>query len=341
MSLRLPGLQKIAVFRALQLGDMLCAVPALRALRAAYPAAEIVLLGLPWASSFVQRFSSCLDRFIHFPGYEGLPEQPYDPASFHDFTVLMQQEKFDLLLQMQGNGNIVNRMLQKLGSQHLAGFQSSKGRMNSDLFLEYPEGINEIDRHLLLMQHLGIPSKGRELSFPITAADRNASSRLMTMIHDQPYVIIHPGSRGAWRQWPPQYFAALADFCASKDYRLVVTGTAEECDITRELVKCIHAPVLDLTGKTSLGAIAVLIEKADLLIANCTGVSHIAAALQTPSFIISMDGEPERWGPLNRRLHKVIDWTTAPPFEEVFRTAAEFIEQLPQLQQMKKEHSLL
>ena len=197
MNERLTGINKIAIFRALQLGDMLCAVPAFRALRNAYPDAEIVLLGLPWAASFVKRFSHYIDRFIHFPGYEGLPEQEYDPASFHDFTVLMQQEQFDLILQMQGNGTIVNKLLQTMGAKHVAGFENEESSMNSELFVQYPCDISEIERHLVLMEHLGIPAMGKELEFPITKKEREESKKTIAVAtQHKPYICVHPGSQG-------------------------------------------------------------------------------------------------------------------------------------------------
>jgi ADP-heptose:LPS heptosyltransferase len=317
--LKLPSseIKKIAIFRALQLGDMLCAVPAFRALRHAYPDAEIVLLGLPWAESFVKRFSNYFDRFIHFPGYPGLPEQPFSEETWQAFKQHMQEEKFDLLLQMQGNGTIVNAVMFELGAKHVAGYHNTESRVDSGLFVDYPDCGHEAERHLVLMQHLGIESQGTNLEFPTTQEEENALTALRLPIRPKRYVCVHPGSRGAWRQWPPEYFAKLSDECAEKGYQIVVTGTVEEKEITSALISYLRHPAIDLTGKTSMGAVACLIKDAFLLIANCTGVSHISSATKTPSLIISMDGEPERWGPLDHSIHVTIDWTKEQDFEKV------------------------
>lgn len=309
---------KIGLFRALQLGDMLCAIPAIRSLRHAFPQAEIVLLGLPWANTFVQRFNRYIDRCIVFPGYPGLPEQPFSQSAWSPFVNAMQQEQFDCILQMQGNGTIVNTMLQQLQPKQLGGFHRHDCRMQSPLFTEYPEKEHEIVRHLLLMQHLGITDMSTDLEFPIYAEEETELQQVAPFVNHEPYVIIHPGSRNAARQWPPAYFAQLADYCANQGYRVVITGTRDELAIVNQVMQHMQHPAVNLAGKTGLGVVAALIKHSRLLIANCTGVSHIAAATRTPSFIISMDGEPERWGPLNRSLHHVTDWTKQPSFTDTF-----------------------
>jgi len=324
---------KIAIFRALQLGDMLCAVPAIRALRHAFPQAEISLIGLPWADSFVQRFNKYIDRHIVFPGYPGLPEQPFSQPAWNRFAAQMQEEQFDCILQMQGNGTIVNDMLLQLHARRLAGFHRHDCRMDAELFVEYPEKPHEVMRHLLLMKHLGIRDQGVQLEFPLTEQEEMTLQQVAPFAGSEPYVCVHPGSRDTARQWQPCYFAALADYCAEHGYRVVLTGTREERYLTDYVAGLMQHESLNLAGKTSLGVVAALIKHADLLIANCTGVSHIAAATQTPSIIISMDGEPHRWGPMNQELHYVFDWIKKKSFTEVFSKLAALVVQKEKKQQ--------
>ena len=319
-------IKKIGVFRALQLGDMLNIIPAVRALRSAYPEAEIVLIGLPWAASFVQRFNRYFNRFIHFSGYAGLPEQLFDETVYQSFVQTIKEENFDLLLQMQGNGTIVNEMLRQWNAKHVAGFYNDESFIESRLFIYYPNFGSEICRHLLLMQHLGLPIKGDELEFPTTEDDEQEWQQLQQRFHLQNYVCVHPGSRGAWRQWPPQYFAKLADLCAENGFTPVITGTSDEAAITQHVIRRMNYGCIDLTGKASLGSLALLIKNAGCLIANCTGVSHLASATQTPSIIISMDGEPERWSPLDTTIHRITDWTKTGDFSIPYQHLVSFLQ---------------
>ena len=308
--MKLPSdIKSIIIFRALQLGDMLCAVPALRALRYAYPDAKITLSGLPWEQSFQERFSDYLDDFAWFPGYPGLPEQALNPEDFTVFLASVQQRKFDLAIQLQGNGSIVNPMIELFGARITAGYYLIDDYApNKDYFMEYPDHGSEITRHTRLMKFLDLPSQGDDLEFPLNNKDTEAYQTLDLDLQPESYVCIHPGSRGSWRQWPTKNFAKIAEFCADLGFKIVVTGTEAERSITADVIRQMRTGVLDLTGKTNLGAIAILIKNTRALISNCTGVSHIAAAFKTPSIVISMDGEPERWAPINKQLHKTINW---------------------------------
>jgi ADP-heptose:LPS heptosyltransferase len=318
-------IQKIVVFRALQLGDLLCSVPAFRALRTTYPDAKITLIGLPWAESLLTRFPDYFDAFIAFPGYPGLPEQEIDPEKITAFLHEVQQQKFDLALQMQGNGSIVNPLVELFGAFYTAGFYREEDYRPSPLFIKYPEGIPEIERHLLLLDHLGIPSVGPDLEFPLNSYDYDAFDQLNLQIIPQKYICIHPGSRSIARQWPPAYFAALADYCQEKGFDVVITGTKDEEHLAEGVMQNMKHEAYNMAGKTTLGAVAVLIKNAFALISNCTGVSHIAAAYGTQSVVISMHGEPERWSPLDQLKHRTIDWTKTPHVNIVMDQVVEMV----------------
>jgi ADP-heptose:LPS heptosyltransferase len=304
----------VAVLRALQLGDLLCSVPALKTLRTAFPQAHVTLIGLPWATEFVRRFHHYVDEHVEFPGYPGLPERPCSIDAVPSFLTAMQRRRFDLVVQMHGSGQFVNEIAVLMGGRQTAGYFRPPGFCPDErLFLAYPEGLPEIQRHLRLMSHLRLSAAPPDLEFPIAVSDERALRALEPARGLQPgrYLCVHPGGRGDNRRWPPEQFALLADRLAKAGFTIVVTGTAQEREITRAMIRHMREPVIDLAGQTDLGTLAVLIRDARLLVANDTGVSHLAAALKTPSVIVCIGSDPDRWGPLDRTRHKVLSGSKA------------------------------
>lgn len=302
-------LQTIAVFRALQLGDMLCAVPALRALRQAHPQARITLLGLPWARAFAARFAHLVDDFIAVPGYPGLPEQPWDPLAVTGFLKEAQARRFDLFLQLHGSGRVTNGLAQLVGARRSAGYH-----LPGDPCADAPADFlwrdeeHEVARWVRLLGLLGMPPRGMELEFPLHQADLAGFRRLGREqgLASGTYVCLHPGSQLPSRRWLPAAFAQVGDVLAQAGYRVVITGTGPEMELARTVAGSMRAEPLVLAGRTSLGVLGALIGQAAGLVCNDTGVSHIAAATGTPSVVVSCGSDPRRWAPLDTNLHRVM-----------------------------------
>ncbi len=304
--------RRIGVFRALVLGDLLCAVPALRALKASDSRNIVHLIGLPWARELVGRLG-CVDGFVEFPGFPGLPERAPDLAALPQFFETMRSNAYDLLLQMHGSGSIVNHLMAACGARSVGGFVEPGGYcLNPALHCLWPTEGTEVERMLRLTDHLGLPRQGLALEFPITDEDRSKLFALWPgSARPAGYVCIHSGAQLPSRQWPLERFAAVGDALAAKGYLVVLTGSPAEVQRASDLAAAMHHPVVNLAGQTNLWTLGALIERARLLVSNDTGVSHIAAALRTRSVIISSGGDAARWAPADHRLHQVL-WSAVP-----------------------------
>jgi len=297
--------ETVAVLRALQLGDLLCAVPCFRALRRAWPAARITLVGLPWAKTFVARFTHYLDGFQEFPGFDGIPERGFDASRMQAF--MARASAFDIAIQLHGNGSVTNRFLPSLRPTLTAGFfPAGQACPDPDRFIVYPEDEHEVRRLLKLVRHLGLPSSGEDLEFPLTHADYHEANQAMAEGGLRPghFACVHVGARDAKRRWALGNFLQVADGLAARGMRIVLTGTSDEAEQTAVLREQLGASCLDLAGKTSLGGLAALLKTARLLISNDTGISHIAAALQVPSVVVFSASDPRRWAPLDTSRHR-------------------------------------
>ncbi len=306
----LPVVRRIAVVRALRIGDMLTATPALRALRHAFPAAEITLIGLPWARDLASRLTS-VDRFMEFPGFRGIPEAPYDPVRAERFHRWAHISRFDLAVQLHGDGTYSNKFVSSMGARWTMGHVPAGTSPNLDFWAPYPsEPLNEVERLLKLLERFGIGSRGTHLEFPLRSEDHQElrhALRLRGGTLDPPLVGLHPGARAPSRRWPPGRFAAVADAIRTKTgAQIMVLGGPGDEALGEAVVRAMQRHAINLAGQLSLGASAALIAQLELFITNDTGPSHLARALDTPSVVLYGPGDVSRWGPLNERMHRSV-----------------------------------
>lgn len=312
--------RRILVIRALPgLGDVLCAAPALRALRSAYPDADLALLGLPGATEVLARSGGHVDRVLPFQGWPGIPEGPAGcapgPASVdlgvaYAGLVALQRERFDLVLQLHGDGSVTNQLALAIGGRFTAGFHAASAPApGAGRFFPYPDDLHEIHRQTRLLELLALPLAGDDLEMTVTADDRRQARSLVGPERWPSYACLHPGASRPGRRWPPHRFAAVGDALARRGIAVVLTGSAAEAPITARVAAAMAEPALDLTGRLPLGSLAALFQQARLVVTNDTGTSHLSVAVEVPSVVVyggPDPSDPRRWAPLDADRHPAV-----------------------------------
>ena len=300
---KVDGVERIVVLRANGIGDFVVAVPALEALRAAYPDARITYLGLPWHAGLLEGRPGPWDVVDVVPPYpDMIPGDAVDEARIEAFFDRHRAERYDLALQLHGGGANSNPFIERLGARVTAG-ACDNGASPLDRWVRYAYYQHEVLRFLEVVGLVGAPPVTVEPRLALTAADvRHADAALP--VTAQPLVALHPGASDPRRRWPPESFAAVANALSDEGCRVAVVGHGAD-DARAAAQIAASSPAIDLVGALDMKAMTGVLARARLVVANDSGPRHLAAALGTPTVGVYWVGNVINAGPLLRARHRV------------------------------------
>ncbi|GCE22826.1 hypothetical protein KDK_66260 [Dictyobacter kobayashii] len=308
---RLADIKKIAVLRANAAGDFIFMLPAMEALHHTYPDAEIVLLGQSWHATFLHGRPSPIDRVIIVPAYKGINAASNSEVSAEEqaqFFSRMQAEHFDLALQMQSGGKQANEFLLKLKARVTAGL-SIPDAPALDRSHPYTIFQHEMLRCQEIVSLVGVP-KDSYMQLQLVVTDSDLEESLQVVPEDtQPLVALYPGGNTSRYRWPGDKFARIGDALAREGAHIVITGTAQESELTAQVVREMQAPALELGGQLTASGLCGLFSRCRLVIANDSVAYHLANATGTTTIGIYWCINMLSTNPLNRqRQHPFISW---------------------------------
>ncbi len=311
--------KRIAVLRGGGLGDLLYTYPALHALKAAYPQAELTLLGTELHAALAAATDGPVDGVELLPFAKGVHEgHGGDPVQLDDFFRRMQERAFDLAVQMHGGGRYSNPFVLRLGARHTVGTRTPDAAP-LERNLDYVYYQYEPDRWLELAGYAGAPPVPTPRLVPMEEHRQNVAG--LRDSRRRALLVIHPGATDPRRRWLASYFAEAAAAAVGEGAQVLVIGDHTEKALAQEVVELTARRVPEaaefarsLAGELSIGDLAALLGSATVMLASDSGPRHLAQALATPTVGIFWLGNVINAGPRGRGMHRVhMSWVTRCP----------------------------
>ena len=161
-----------------------------------------------------------------------------------------------------------------------------------------------VDWYLGVLPLLGVPP-ARDFRWLPTRPVVAASLRSRWPVDACPWVLLQPGARWSNKRWPVEHFTSLVRSAAAwrPDLRFAILGSPADRALGETIAQAEPARCVDLTGRLSLPEMVEWIRSAALMVSNDTGPMHVAAALGTPLVALFGPTEPHRTGPYDQIDH--------------------------------------
>jgi ADP-heptose:LPS heptosyltransferase len=311
----------ILIVRLGALGDIVHAIPAAAALRAAQPSAQIDWLVEAKHEPIVHLISG-IDRVITLerpaiPGWvrvvRELRSAPYDVAI--DLQGLM---KSAVLARASGARRVIGFSIWHLREKTARAFYSEVEDLPPDGGSRESKTVNPshdrgfrlqaeapviqaeahvIHKNLRLLRTLGIETD--RIEFPLRQRPSPAVNDVRREAGEQPFALLNPGAAWPNKRWPPERFGAVAAFLRDvRGIRSFVLWGPGEAPLAHAVAEASDGAAI-VAPPTQLADLLALSRAAVLMVSGDTGPLHVAAAAGTPIVALFGPTDPLRNGPFS------------------------------------------
>jgi ADP-heptose:LPS heptosyltransferase len=314
---------KILAVRTDRFGEFLLNIPALRALKETFAGSQLTLVANPKVLELAEALEG-VDEVISWE------DRKHKFSELSAFASELKRRKFDLcvIFNPSREFNIISFLA---GIPNRLGYNRKWGFLLTHK-LEDKKHLgqkHEIDYNLDLVSVIGAGTLDKKLYLKVEELNAGA----LGLVNFDNLAVLHPWTSDPVKQWPVGNFRKLAQKLDKElNIRVVVVGAKEEQDKSIQYFDNLSSNVINLTGKTTLMQLALLLKKSQLLISGDSGPVHLASCVGTPVVAIfrnDIQGKnPERWGPVspgstvveNKSLSEI-------SVEEVFKNAERILKQ--------------
>jgi len=280
------------------LGDVAMSVPALRALRASFPKDELWVLARPWVAD-LYRLRPEVDGIV----VEENREAHAGRSGRERLAAELAARGFDRAVILPTSFGTAYTVA-KAGIPERIGY---RGEWRSPLLtrpvrLDLATGEHQVWKHLRLVAAAGAALPERpDTSWEVRQAELETGKAVLKAHGVVPrYAVAHVASFAhAAKRWDPARFAQVfTRLAAERRFTIVLLGSEAERGRNDEVASLVpDVPVVNLAGRTSLPELLGVLKPAALFLGNDSGISHLAAAVGTPTVVVFGATDPDATRP--------------------------------------------
>ena len=309
--------RNVCVYRIGNIGDIVCAIPAMYSIRHAYPEARITLLsspgkkgmpgsddllnGVDWLDEIITYYSEDIGTFI---------------KQFR-FIWSLRSRKFDVWVELPNDLATMRVLLRNIlavkitGAGWAAGWRLNNIRLWGQAQSEYLVFDNEVTRLQKIVTDYWVGGKPLYPS-PLKGSHAVTVDELLREAgySSKQIIAIAPGAKRPINRWPAERFAETGKYLVAKGHAIMVVGGDSDKEICLWIADAVGSESMCVAGRLSLLEFSELLERCCLLICNDSGPQHLAAAVGTPCISLfsswQLKGKWHPFGPDNVVIQKPV-----------------------------------